>query len=107
MAWPPTLAELKSDMGIDDDRDDVVLQRELDAAVAYVVAEKTDLDGWFEPTDVIALGALRQVGRWHTRRRSPDGVVAMGEMGTGRVPTFDVDIEKLLGIGRFRPPMAM
>jgi hypothetical protein len=32
-------------------------------------------------------------------------MVDMGELGTTRVPSVDPDIERLLGIGRFRAPM--
>lgn len=54
------------------------------------------------PPPDLHLGTLRLAGRWHTRRRSPDGLVAMAELGMGRVPSFDPDIERLLKIGRFR-----
>lgn len=36
MAWPPTLADLKDDLKVPDDRDDARLQTVLTAAVAYV-----------------------------------------------------------------------
>ena len=29
----------------------------------------------------------------------------MGELGSARIPSFDPDIEALLGVGRYRPPM--
>jgi hypothetical protein len=110
MTWPPELAELKTDMKITDDRDDVRLQQTLDAAVAYVermhagafnfteelVTELADV-----PADMI-LGTLRLAGRWHTRRRSPDGLVAAGDLGTSRIPAVDADIARLLRIDRFR-----
>jgi hypothetical protein len=47
---------------------------------------------------------LRLAGRWHTRRRSPDGLVAMAEMGAARVTSFDPDIDRLLRIGRHKRP---
>lgn len=113
MAWPPDLPALKADMRIDldDTRDDERLQQMLDAAVAYVERVKAarfnfaadPLSDLPEPTADIVTGTLRLAGRWHTRRRSPDGLVDMGELGSGRVPSVDPDIERLLGIGRFAP----
>jgi hypothetical protein len=29
----------------------------------------------------------------------------MGELGSVRIPSSDVDIERLLGVGRFRRPL--
>lgn len=109
-AWPPTLDELKSDMKIDtvDTRDDVALQQMLDASVSFVerVRPRFDyasdpLSAYPRPSADLALGTLRLAGRWHTRRRSPDGLVAMAELGNARVPSFDPDIDRLLRIGRF------
>lgn len=112
MSWPPSLAELKADMGIDaaDTRDDDRLTVQLAAAVAFVErvrggsfnftgAVLSDLP---DPTADLTLGTLRLTARWHTRRRSPDALVSMGELGSVRVPSFDPDIERLLGIGRYR-----
>lgn len=110
MVWPPTLEALKLDMDIDisDTRDDEVLQTQLDAAVAFVesvrprINYRNDLlSDYPEPEPDLVLGTLRLAGRWYTRRRSPEGLVAMGEMGSARIPAFDSDIEKLLRIGRW------
>src|SRR5438128_8076464 len=111
MEWPPALVALKDDMNnIEDDRDDDALGRMLDASVSFVqrVRPKFNytadpLSVHPEPTADLVLGTLRLAGRWHTRRRSPDALVAMGELGSARVPSFDADIERLLGIGRFAP----
>lgn len=107
MSWPPLLADLKGDLGIDDTRDDTVLQTELDAAVDYVQRFRPDLfvDDAGDPIAVpvvgadVQLGTLRLAGRWHTRRRSPDGLVNMNELGSVRIPRVDPDIDQLLGIG--------
>lgn len=110
MTWPPTVDDLKDELNIplDDTRDDERLQRTLDAAVAFVQSVRTrfNYDGdplstLPAPTADLVLGTLRLAGRWHTRRRSPDGLVAMAEQGSARVPAFDSDIEKLLRIGRY------
>lgn len=110
MAWPPTLADLRSDREYDESitRDDAELQRCLDAAVAFVEHVRSDLNfgGDAEkpsPDAAVTLGTIRLAARWFTRRRSPDALVEMGELGSGRVPSFDPDIERLLRIGRYRP----
>ncbi|GEL17686.1 hypothetical protein [Pseudonocardia asaccharolytica] len=115
MAWPPTLTALKGDLGIDeaDTRDDARLTSMLDAAVVFVQrvhAGGFDFAGDLgstlpEPDADLVTGTLRLAGRWHTRRRSPDGLVAMAELGAARVPSFDPDIERLLRIGRYRSPV--
>lgn len=111
MAWPPTLEEFKRDAGIDSGGDDPKLQQTLDAAVAFVQRVRTDLQydplnpeqvDLPEPDPDVILGTLRVAGRWHARRRSVDGVIALGEMGTTRMPSFDADIDRLLRIGRHR-----
>lgn len=106
--WPPTLADLKSDMGVTDDRDDDRLAMVLAAAVAFVQRVRPRFDytgdalaGLPAPTDDLWLGTLRLAGRWHVRRRSPDALVQMADLGASRVPPFDADIERLIGIGRY------
>lgn len=116
-SWPPALDMLKADMNDqgnaeDETRDDVALQLVLDAAVSFVQAVKpqyayagdqlTDLP---EPPAYLGLGTVRLATRWHERRRSPAALVAMGEMGASRIPSFDPDIEQLLRIGRYAPPV--
>lgn len=112
-AWPPLLPALKLDMGIavDDTRDDTRLQTQLDAAISFVerIRPRFNYDEDPEstcpaPTDDLVLGTLRLAARWHTRRRSPQGLVDMGELGTARIPSFDPDIDRLLRIGRHAIP---
>ena len=114
MTWPPELEVLKGDLNIplDDPRDDVVLQQQLDAAVAFVQRVRPGfnydddaLDDSPVPTADLELGTVRLAGRWFTRRRSPDALVAMGDLGSTRIPSFDPDIERLLGIGKYRGPV--
>lgn len=114
--WPPTLASLKTDMKIeaDDTRDDERLGQVLDAAVSFVERvrpafqyDPTNPDQFDrpEPTSDHVLGTLRLAGRWHLRRRSPDGLVGMGDLGSARVPSFDPDINRLLGLGSSMGPV--
>lgn len=111
--WPPTLAILKQDAEIDvtDTRDDMRLQQVLDAAVSFVERVRPRFNYtadpmldplvYPDPTADLELGTVRLAFRWHTRRRSPDALVAMGDLGSARVPSFDPDIEKMLRIGRW------
>ncbi|MEO3930764.1 hypothetical protein ABGB07_44010 [Micromonosporaceae bacterium B7E4] len=109
--WPPPLTDLKRDMGpaFEDDggQDDDRLQVVLDAAVAFVERVRPDVNfsgdlgsDLEDPSADLVLGTLRLAGRWHTRRRSPDALIQMAELGASRVPAFDPDIERLLQIGR-------
>jgi hypothetical protein len=113
MSWPPELQDVKDDLGLDDDRDVVALATALQAAIVYVEqARAGEFNFTGDPDSLLptpgwdlVLGTVRLAGRWHNRRRSPDGMVDMGELGTARVPSVDPDIERLLGVGRFRAPM--
>lgn len=110
-SWPPSLDALKTDLGVDlqEDSRDAQYKQVLDAAVTFVEGVRSGDVGFEgdpdsdlpEPNSDLVLGTLRLAGRWHTRRRSPDLLVAAGEMGSTRVPGFDSDIERLLKIGRF------
>lgn len=113
MSWPPTLTEVRLDRGLDDDetREDEQLQQVLDAAVAFVERVRPDfnyvadpLSELPDPTADLRLGTIRLAGRWHDRRRAPNGQIAMGDLGTTSVPSVDPDVSRLLGIGRFSPP---
>lgn len=108
--WPPTLDQLKVEVGADDQRDDLALQAQLDAAMSFV---RRVHDGRYEfdlifgvsglpyPGAEIVLGTLRLAARWYARRRSPDGLVAMGDLGSTLIPGFDTDLERMLEIGRY------
>lgn len=106
------LAALKADLGITDDRDDDGLQTQLDAALSFAHEVRADLN-WDSdpdselpaPTATHELGVIRLAGRWWTRRRSPDGLVQSNELGSSRIPSVDPDIERMLGIGRYRNPV--
>lgn len=111
MQWPPTLADLKRDLSIaaNDERDDDALADELAAALAWVIDRKQDpvTELYVPGPDAadVALGTVRLAGRWFARRRSPDGTVAMGDLGTVTIPGFDSDIERLLSLGRYGPSL--
>lgn len=114
LPWPPQLDDLKAELRLErsDTRDDAVLQTVLDAAVAHVEEYRAgDFD--FSGTDTtlpapghgFRLGTLRLATRWHALSRSPDGLVDAGDFGTVRVPNVPADLERLLGLGRYRRPL--
>lgn len=93
-----SLEDLKNDQALDTQamtRDDVALQRALDAAMSWVMAHRPDLDytGAHTVPAHVRLGALRLAARW-----SPHGNVDLGELGTAREHRLDRDIYELLGI---------
>lgn len=120
MAWPPTLPELKDDLGIpvDDDGDDAALTRRLNAVIAFVQRTRKDaflLDdcgNLVEPIELVVtreeasltLGALMLAGRLFARRRSADAILFMSDTGTTRVPFGDDDIARLLRLGKHAKP---
>lgn len=114
--WPPSLTDLRVDMGDRDERDDSKDDRMsvvLDAAVEHV----RKIKGWkydlaeveesgvirLPPTADIILGTIRFAERWHQRRSTPDNLATLGDAGGLVVPGFDSDIERLLQIGRYTP----
>jgi hypothetical protein len=109
MTWVPVLNDVKLDLRIEDTTDDGALQPCLDAAIAFVRDRhrgryNVDEDPFSTLPAVperVRLGTVRLAGRWYTRRRSPDGLIANADFGTSRIPAFDADIERLLMIGRY------
>lgn len=122
MTWPPTLDELKvsqklslepSEDPAQDALDDEQLMQGLDGAVEFVERVRKGSFNFAmesgstlpDPSADLRLGTLRLAYRWHLRYRSPDGIVSMAEAGTSRVASFDPDIDRQLGIGRYRSPV--
>lgn len=111
MQWPPSLTDLKRDLSVAPEfvRDDASLADQLAAAIAWVTERKADpATGLYTPgadSADVALGTVRLAGRWFARRSSPDGTIAMGDLGTTTIPGFDSDIERLLSLGRYGPSM--
>lgn len=52
--------------------------------------------------DQIVLGAVMLAARVTRRRNSPAGVEALGEMGATYVSRYDVDLDRMLGLGTYR-----
>ena len=100
----PTAAELEPD-------ELQRLERCFDAAVEFVervhrgrfnfTGEISELP---EPGFQFKFGTVMLARRWHTRRRSPQMLVAAAEGGSARVPWTDEDINRLLRLGRHAIP---
>lgn len=115
-SWPPQLRDVLKelpDRDVGDEVDPVLLAR-LDAAVAYVEGDRGRAGefnfsgaatGLPDPPRDVFLGTVLLAMRWYNRRNSPDGLVDLGELGSARIPSVDPDIERMLGVGRFRAPM--
>lgn len=90
------------------------LERVFDAAVEFVEiihSGRFDFGGGPyvpplpEPGKLMKWGTVMLARRWHTRRRSPDGLtVSSGETGSARIPSFDDDINRALKLGRHQYP---
>lgn len=117
--WPPSLADLKLDMGDTDPASDAK-DPELVVVLAAAVAKVRELKGgtWdlsedgeesgtdlTPPDAALILGTLRLAARWHTRRSSWDNMVNLADGASTPVPGFDADIDRLLRIGRYAPPV--
>jgi hypothetical protein len=112
--WPPVLADFKNDMDVpsDDTRNDTQYAIDLASAIAFVEAVCADqwnfdlTKPWLPaPVDALAWqGTLRLAARYAYRRRSPDGMVNMGDAGGVKIPTTDLDIDRMLRIGAYSPP---
>ena len=115
--WPPSVEDMALDLKVDltelTDADRARMGSDLAAAIAKVSELRGSsfdfaddlLSALPVPTADITLGVIRLAGRWFHRRRSPDGLIGAGELGTSRIPAFDADIERLLGIGRYAGPV--
>lgn len=114
VSWPPTLTALKRHMGVNDDHDDAVLQDKLNAAVAFVQDQhdgRYEFDTTFGLSDLplphqdMVEGTLMLARRLYERRNSPQGLITMGDLGSASIPGFDLDIERMLRLGRYAGSM--
>lgn len=90
------------------DADRQKLQRAFDAAVSFVERihkGRYNFTGEIGSTlppvpGTLPMGVLMYARRLDTRRRSPSGLISMGELGNSRVPSFDPDEQRLLRLGK-------
>lgn len=108
--WPPTVEDIKNDKTITDTIDDDALEVQLGAAIDFVMRTGPDYNYANDVTSLLPvvpreriLGTMRLAARWYARRSSPEAMISLGELGAGRVPSFDPDIDRMLRIGRFAP----
>lgn len=103
---PPTLAELKSWLGLKpgDTTDDVVLQESLDAALeaqGKVVDYPDDGAGGNAYTSDLREALFLRAQRLAARRNSPEGVVGLagagGDFVSATLPGSDADVSRLEG----------
>lgn len=108
-AEPTTRDAVKTWVGINDARDDAVL----DICVAAVnelvrglpVAESSNTDPAPEAwPNTITAGATMLAARLHRRRATPGGVEAAGDFGIAYVRRNDPDIAQMLQLGDYAPP---
>jgi hypothetical protein len=108
-SWPPKVEALRQELGRkpEDTADDDLLKSALAAAISFVQRVHQERYNFGDapllsaPDDDMHLGTLYLARRLHSRRRSPDGVIDLGELGSTRIPSFDPDIDRLLQIGRY------
>lgn len=106
LGGPATLANVKVQLAITDDKDDERLEFIVDAVNSQVrtwpVAESaTGADQW--PVRV-QLGAVMLCTRLFRRKNSPAGVESFGSNGAVYVQRNDPDIAMLLGLGNWSAP---
>jgi hypothetical protein len=103
---PPTLAELKAWLGLDDadTHDDVVLQESLEGALVAqreAVVYPVDGDGTEVFNADLRLAVFLRAQRLAARRNSPEGVVGLqgagGDFVSARLPGGDSDVWVLEG----------
>jgi hypothetical protein len=112
MTWPPTLADYKREQKVTTSDSEEAIQQSLDAAVAFVERVRDDLNFSEDPlsdkkpvTADVFLGTIRLASRWYVRRNTPQGLIQMNDLGQVRLPAYDADIERQLGVGRYRRGM--
>jgi hypothetical protein len=113
MPWPPEVQDVKDYLGLSDNRDDVSIEAALSAAITYVEEARAGDFNFLAvagsplpaPPPHVEAGTVELAARWHSMRRSPDGLVDMGELGTARIPAVGSDLQMKLGTGRYRAPM--
>lgn len=80
------------------------------AAADHCERQRPDLfapvDGVLPPVgDRIVFAGVLAAARLYARRSSPAGLASFGEFGAAEVLRLDPDVSKLLGVGRYAPPV--
>ncbi|HEY3691258.1 MAG TPA: hypothetical protein VGL46_13280 [Pseudonocardiaceae bacterium] len=106
--WPPTLDDIKADADVPNDTDDATIANRLASAVVHVRKVRPDLNYDSDPLSCLDepdadvwQGTVMLTVRLLDRQRSPDGMIAAGDLGVSKVAWSDPDISRLLSIGPF------
>lgn len=59
----------------------------------------------YAATDRVVQAGLIAAGRLWARKTSAAGLVSYGEFGASEILRLDPDVERLLGVGRYAPPV--
>lgn len=103
-AEPTTTALVKSQLGIDDNTDDALIDRAVGAVNVFVRrTEKARAYGLADPAPAawpadLVQGATMLAARLHRRRNSPSGVEAFAVAGPVYVRRNDPDIAMMLDL---------
>ena len=108
--WPPTLDEVKGEVTASEtpltSTQEAQYQLRLDAAVDLVETLRPDLAAQFAAGTCpakVKLGTVMLFSRYWARKDATGGLLSYANGGgTGAVPFNDPDIERLLGIGRYK-----
>lgn len=57
------------------------------------------------PSDSVVMAGVLATARLYARRSSPAGLASYGEFGAAEVLRLDPDVSRLLGVGRYAPPV--
>lgn len=103
---PATLGGVKAFLSITDDADNTRLSLDVAAVNHRVRGWRccVESQGQAVFTPNVVEGANMLAGRLFTRRNSPNGVAAFGEMGPVYVSRNDPDVAMLLGLGSYAGP---
>jgi hypothetical protein len=75
------------------------------AAGAYCERMRVDLERVFLASDDIVMAGLISCARLYARRSTPTGLASFGEFGASDILRLDPDVARLLGTGRYAPPV--
>jgi hypothetical protein len=70
-----------------------------------LVAVTVDLERVFLASDDIVMAGLISCARLYARRSTPTGLASFGEFGASDILRLDPDVARLLGTGRYAPPV--
>lgn len=70
-----------------------------------IVVDPVTLVGTFQATPDVVMAGLISAARLYARRSTPTGLASFGEFGASDILRLDPDVARLLGTGRYAPPV--